>query len=476
MDQRSSALNTTWRTHTCGELRPRHKDQTVRLCGWVHRRRDHGKLIFIDVRDRYGITQVVFVPSVSRQAHERAQSLGPEFVVRVTGTVSVRPPKNVNPDLATGEIEVCATELEILNPSKVPVFEVESETPVAEDVRLAHRYLDLRRSSMQQTLLFRHRLIKAVSSFLDEAAFIEIETPVLTKSTPEGARDFLVPSRLMPGRFYALPQSPQLFKQILMVSGFDRYYQIVKCFRDEDLRADRQPEFTQLDLEMSFAGRDDVLDLMERLWTTVLTDLTGRTVARPFKRLSYREAMERYGTDKPDLRQGDDDLAFVWIVDFPLFKYNEDERRWESEHHPFTGVHPDDTQALSEGRLDGVRSMSYDLVLNGHEIGSGSVRIHQRDLQERIFQVIGLDETTVRERFGFLLEAFEFGAPPHAGIAFGLDRIVAVLTRKESIRDTIAFPKTQSGACLLSGAPSAVDQQQLKELGLAVTTRGGGHA
>ncbi|NTV28585.1 MAG: aspartate--tRNA ligase [Candidatus Omnitrophica bacterium] len=457
------------RTHTCGELRPSNKDQEVVLCGWVHRRRDHGKLTFIDIRDRYGVTQVVFIPSIAKDAHTLAQKLGPEFVVRIKGQVNVRPDKNVNKDLATGGIELLAKELEILNESKVPVFEIDGYVDVTEENRLTYRYLDLRREKMRESLVMRHKLANTVRAFLNAENFCEIETPVLTKSTPEGARDFLVPSRLNPGQFYALPQSPQLFKQLLMVSGMDRYYQIVKCFRDEDLRADRQPEFTQIDMEMSFVEEEDVFGLTERMFQKVLKEVKGIDVPIPFPRMTHAEAMAKYGCDKPDVRQdktNKEEFAFLWVVDFPLFHWNAEEKRWDSEHHPFTSVHPEDVALLEGEDLSKIRSRSYDLVLNGNEIGSGSIRIHRRDLQKRIFDIIGLGQEEIEQRFGFLLRAFEYGAPPHAGVAYGLDRLVAILSGLDSIRDTIAFPKTQRGSCLLAEAPSTVDDKQMRELGL----------
>lgn len=461
------------RTHTCGELRKEHKDQKVTLCGWVHRRRDHGKLIFIDIRDRYGLTQVVFVPAVSPQAHQLAQTLGPEFVIRLTGVVNIRPPKNVNADLPTGEVELCAEGLEILNKSAVPIFEVSEDAVVAEELRLEYRYLDLRREKLLNALKLRHQLCMVIRNFLYQEQFMEIETPVLTKSTPEGARDFLVPSRLSPGEFFALPQSPQLFKQILMVSGMDRYFQIVKCFRDEDLRSDRQPEFTQLDMEMSFVQEEDIFALTERLFKTILKELKGIDLAIPFPRMTHQEAMDRYKSDKPDIREGKekDGFAFLWVVDFPLFKYNAEEKRWESEHHPFTSVKQDDLAYLDKGEYDKVRARSYDLVLNGNEIGSGSIRIHERSLQQQIFDIIGLDREESQRRFGFLLKAFEYGAPPHAGVAYGIDRVVSILSGLDSIRDTIAFPKTQKGSCLMTEAPSLVDEKQLKELGIKVVKK-----
>ena len=454
------------RTHTCGELNKELKDREVVLCGWVHRRRDHGKLIFIDIRDRYGITQVVFVPSVSPKAHEEAQKLGPEFVVKITGTVNVRPPKNVNPDSSTGDIELLAKDLEILNTSKVPVFEIDDNIEASEDLRLTYRYLDIRRKKVRDSLVLRHNICAAIRSFLNTEKFTEIETPVLTKSTPEGARDFLVPSRLTPGAFYALPQSPQLFKQILMVAGMDRYYQIVKCFRDEDLRADRQPEFTQLDMEMSFVDEEFIFALTERLYQKVFKDVLNIDLAIPFPRMTHAEALAKYNSDKPDIRKDKQGFAFLWVVDFPLMKYNAESKRWDSEHHPFTGINPADMSYLESGDYAKVRGRCYYLVLNGNEIGSGSVRIHRRELQQKIFDIIGLSPEEAQKRFGFLLRAFEYGAPPHAGVAYGIDRIVTILTGNESIRDCIAFPKTQKGTCLMTDAPSDVDAKQLKELGI----------
>ena len=454
------------RTHTCNELRKDHGDQDATLCGWVAARRDHGKLIFIDIRDRYGITQVVFVPSVSKEAHDTAQKLGPEFVIKVTGKVVVRPAKMMNTDISTGEVEVCAEQLEILNESKVPVFEIDDTVDVSEELRLTYRYLDLRRQKVKQALELRHQLCNTIHQFFNAQQFIEIETPVLTKSTPEGARDFLVPSRLSAGEFFALPQSPQLFKQMLMVAGMDRYYQIVKCFRDEDLRADRQPEFTQLDMEMSFVSEDDIFALTERLFQLIFKAVKGIDLPIPFQRMTHQEAMEKYQSDKPDLRQDGEAFSFVWIVDFPMFKYNEEEQRWESEHHPFTSIKEEDMSYVESKEYGKVRARSYDLVLNGNEIGSGSVRIHKKDMQKKIFDIIGFSEEEAEKRFGFLLRAFEYGAPPHAGAAYGIDRLVAILTGLDSIRDAIAFPKTQKGNCLITDAPSEIDQDQLEELAL----------
>ncbi len=460
------------RTHTCGELRKEHGEQTVTLCGWVAARRDHGKLIFIDIRDRYGITQVVFVPSVSKEAHEVASKLGPEFVIKVTGSVTVRPAKMVNKDIGTGEVELCATGLEILNESLVPVFEIDDNVDVSEDLRLTYRYLDIRRSKMQESLQTRHKLCSTIHEVLNEEGFLEVETPVLTKSTPEGARDFLVPARLSAGKFFALPQSPQLFKQMLMVSGIDRYYQVVKCFRDEDLRADRQPEFTQLDMEMSFVDEEDVFAVTEKVFKAIFKKVKGIDLPTPFPRMTHAEAKEKYDSDKPDLRKDGEEFNLTWIVDFPMFKFNKEENRWESEHHPFTSIKEEDAHYLETGEYDKIRARSYDLVLNGNEIGSGSVRIHKKDMQKKIFDIIGFDEAEAQSRFGFLLRAFEYGAPPHAGAAYGVDRLVAILTGLDSIRDTIAFPKTQKGNCLITDAPSQIDDKQLLDLGLMALKKG----
>ncbi|MFH1269560.1 MAG: aspartate--tRNA ligase [Candidatus Omnitrophota bacterium] len=458
------------RTHTCGELSEDHTGKEVTLCGWVASRRDHGKLIFIDIRDRYGITQVVFIPKDSADSYKLAQDLRSEFVIKVVGQVNKRPEGTVNPKLPTGKIEVCAKGLEILNPSMTPPFEISESLDISEEARLKYRYLDLRRKKMFDNFILRHSLYKIIRAFLNKEGFIESETPILTKSTPEGARDYLVPSRLNPGHFYALPQSPQLFKQILMVAGIERYYQIAKCFRDEDLRADRQPEFTQLDLEMSFVNEEDIFSLTEQLVYSVLKEVKGREIKIPFPRIAYDEAQKKYASDKPDMRKElNSDFAFVWVVDFPLFKYNGEEKRWESEHHPFTAPRKEDIDIM-EKAPDKVQARSYDLVLNGMEIGSGSIRIHNQELQERIFKIIGINKDEAHKRFGFLLEAFQYGAPPHGGIAIGLDRFLAILSGETSIREMIAFPKTSAGLCPLTGAPSEVDEKQLKELNITANT------
>lgn len=459
------------RTHTCGELNENDIGKDVTLCGWVASRRDHGKLIFIDIRDRYGITQVVFIPKEAPESYKQAQDLRSEFVIKVSGQVNKRPEGTINPKLATGVIEITARQLEILNPSLTPPFEIGENIDISEEARLKYRYLDLRRKKIFNNFILRHNVYKTIRAFLNNEGFIESETPILTKSTPEGARDYLVPSRLNPGHFYALPQSPQLFKQILMVAGIERYYQIAKCFRDEDLRADRQPEFTQLDLEMSFVNEEDIFYLTEQLVQLIFKEIKNIEVNVPFTRMTYDEARKKYSSDKPDLRKElNSDFAFVWIVDFPLFKYNAEEKRWESEHHPFTAPRQEDKDIL-ESAPDKVKARSYDLVLNGTEIGSGSIRIHEQELQERIFKLIGINKTEAHKRFGFLLEAFQYGAPPHAGIAIGMDRLLAILAGEASIREMIAFPKTSAGFCPLTGAPSEVDERQLKELGLTVKQR-----
>ncbi|NTU77870.1 MAG: aspartate--tRNA ligase [Chloroflexales bacterium] len=584
-----------FRSHTCGELRPEHVGQTITLSGWVHRRRDHGELIFIDLRDRYGITQVVF-DSATAQAHEVAEGARSEFVLQVTGRVRPRPPEAVNPNLATGAIEVVALEAQVLNPARTTPIYIAQEGGEDEAVRLKYRYLDLRRERMQRNLILRHRVIKFMRDFLDDEGFLEIETPILIKSTPEGARDYLVPSRVHPGKFYALPQSPQQLKQLLMVAGYDRYFQIARCFRDEDLRADRQPEFTQLDMELSFVDQEDVLQLIERLFTELCRSVVPhKHVPTPFRRLTYAEAMERYGSDKPDLRYdlelvslGDllagtpfqvfkgalesggqikglrapgcggysrkqidelTDLArgggarglawaalpadggeirssfaknlgagelqaivermggqpgdllllvadkpsvvattldklrrefgarlgladpatlhFSWIVDFPLVDWNADEGRWDAVHHPFTAPQDAD-MALMDSDPGKVRAKAYDLVLNGYEVGGGSIRIHRRDVQQKLFDLLGISPETAMAQFGHMLEAFEYGAPPHGGIAPGIDRIVMILADESTIREVMAFPKTQQAIDLMTAAPSSVDERQLKDLHIAL--------
>jgi aspartyl-tRNA synthetase len=590
------------RTHTCGALRSDDEGNSVVLKGWVDTRRDHGGLVFIDLRDRYGLTQVVFSPQDNEEAYEAAGRLRREDVISVQGTVRPRGDEMVNPDLNTGQIEVKAQSLNVLNTSETPPFVVsaheERQMDTNEDLRLTHRYLDLRRPALQDNLMLRHRLYQTTRRYFDDHDFLEVETPVLMKSTPEGARDFLVPSRLHPGRFYALPQSPQTYKQLLMVGGLDRYVQIVKCFRDEDLRADRQPEFTQIDVEMTFATEEQVYDLTEGLMADLWADLEDTTLETPFPRMTYAEAMRTYGTDKPDTRfgmelhdvsdcfegsgfrvfesivdggghvvalrvpgEGDRNRAqmdrledyvtdeigaagliyfqlpsdgstlssnlstdalpveygqkaaeavgatagdlvltlagdaptvyeqagdlrlymgeetgarpdprsgedqFLWITDFPLLDYDEDEGRYVSMHHPFTAPQADDLDQLEDAPGD-VQARAYDLVLNGNEIGGGSIRIHQRNTQQRVFDVLGIDEEEAQERFGFLLDAFRYGAPPHGGIALGLDRLVMLLAGADSLRDVIAFPKNQSGQEPMVQSPDWVDPEQLETLAL----------
>ena len=452
------------RTYTCGELTKEDINKEVVLCGWVDSRRDHGKLIFIDIRDRYGITQVIFLPKPHTETYEKAKKLRNEDVIRLKGLVNPRPKKTENPKISTGLVEVCAEELDIFSGSGDLPFNIEDDIEAGEEIRLTYRYLDLRRKSMRQNLILRHKLNHAFRNFLSNQGFLEIETPFLTRSTPEGARDYLVPSRLNPNKFYALPQSPQLFKQILMVSGMDRYYQIVRCFRDEDLRKDRQPEFTQLDMEMSFVEEEDILSLMEEMFATVFSQALGKEIKTPFLRIPYKEAIAKYNSDKPDIGEGD--FRFLWVTDFPLFEMNENEKRWQTCHHPFTSPCQQDIPLLDGKDLSKIRSRSYDLVLNGEEIGSGSIRIHSPQIQKKIFKILGISEEAAEKKFGFLLDAFKYGVPPHGGVAFGLDRLYAIICGCESIRDVIAFPKTQKGSCIMSDAPSYVDEDQLAELNI----------
>jgi len=580
------------RTCYCGELGAKDIGKEVVLEGWVNRRRDHGGVTFIDLRDREGVVQVVLNPELSGTAHEKAKEIKNEYVIRIKGKVSRRPPGTENPKLRTGEIEVIATEVEILNPSLPLPFRLDSPE-VSEEIRLKYRFLDLRRPKMQRILRLRHRAAREVRNYLDRLGFIDVETPFLTKSTPEGARDYLVPSRVNPGKFYALPQSPQLFKQILMVAGFDRYYQIVRCFRDEDLRADRQPEFTQIDLEMSFVEREDVMEVIEGLIRTLFA-LIDVELPQKFPVMSYQEAMLKYGTDRPDTRfemliqdvsslfKDSSFVAFketiakggvvrgfkapggarfsrkeldnwgnraralgakglisikateealqsnllkyltlreieglrdafqlepgdalfliadeegvaaetlgtlrvevaqalnlipenawapLWVVDFPLLEWDEEEKRYTAVHHPFTAPMDEDLHLLDSDPLK-VRAKAYDIVLNGQEIGGGSIRIHQKDVQKKIFQLLNISDEEAQAKFGFLLEALQYGAPPHGGIALGFDRIMAILTNSPSIREVIPFPKTQKAQCLMTGAPSTVSEKQLKELKIRLT-------
>ncbi|MBD3264710.1 MAG: aspartate--tRNA ligase, partial [Candidatus Omnitrophica bacterium] len=392
-----------------------------------------------------------------------------EEVIRIKGKVSPRPKKTENPRIPTGLIEVSAIQLDILSQCSDLPFPLEDNLELSEEVKLSYRYLDLRRPNAQQKLITRHHINQAFREFLNSNGFLEIETPFLTKSTPEGARDYLVPSRLNPGKFYALPQSPQLFKQLLMVSGMDKYYQVVRCFRDEDLRKDRQPEFTQLDIEASFVEEEDIYSLTERMFEFVFKNVLNIELSIPFSRMSYKEAMDKHGTDKPDLRKEAEaeKYSFVWITDFPLFEFNDKEKRWQPTHHPFTSLKDEDIPMLDKD-LSKIRSRAYDLVLNGEELGSGSVRIHSLELQKKIFKTLGIPASEAEEKFGFLLKAFNYGVPPHGGIAFGLDRLCAIISGSETIREVIAFPKTQKGICLLSGAPSPVSRSQMEDLSIGI--------
>lgn len=449
--------------------------EEVLLKGWVHVRRDMGKIIFIDLRDATGIIQIVFA-SKDKDFMAEANKLRSEFVVAITGKVNVRPEKMINPKMLTGRVEVEAKKLEILNESKTLPFEIDKDTSaISEELRLKYRYLDLRSDRMRKNMMLRSKMLDEIRKFLHERDFIEIETPYITKGTPEGAREYMVPSRLHPGKFYVLPQSPQQFKQLLMVAGFEKYFQLARCFRDEDQRGDRQPEFTQLDMEMSFVEQEDVMktteELMIHLAKTVVPDKKIKKI--PFPVLTYDEAAKKYKTDKPDLREdkkNPDELAFCWVVDFPLFEWSEAEKKLVSAHHPFTMPHKDDLEDLEEHPLD-VRAYAYDLVLNGYEVGGGSIRIHDRNLQSKIFRLLGVGKDEAEDRFGHMFEAFTYGAPPHGGIAPGLDRLAMIFAGEPNIREVMAFPKTSDARDLMMGAPSELPESQLKEAHIKVVEK-----
>lgn len=449
------------RTHTCGELRKEHAGSTASLAGWADSVRVQGKVGFVILRDRYGKTQCFIPPKLTAQLADVRE----ESVLRITGEVKARPENQVRKEMETGAIELSASELEILNAAEPLPLELDESVSSTEETRLTYRHLDLRRERMQRNLARRHRIAKVMRDYLDENGFLEIETPFLAKSTPEGARDYLVPSRTQKGSFYALPQSPQLFKQLLMVSGYDRYAQIVRCFRDEDLRADRQPEFTQLDLEMSFVDEEDVYTIIDGLMERLFREVLGIDLKTPVQRMSYKEAMDKYGTDRPDLRkEWGTDWALLWVTDFPMFEYSEEQGRWTAMHHPFT--QPKDVRTMKDGRLEAVSSRAYDLVLNGTEIAGGSIRTHSLEMQREIFRALQIGDEEAREKFGFFLSALQHGAPPHGGIAFGLDRLAALFSGEDSIREVIAFPKNKEARDLMLDAPSAVNEKQLEDLGL----------
>ncbi len=450
-----------------GKVHTKQKSR-VHVSGWVHARRDHGKIIFIDLRDDSGLLQLVFSPD-KEEAYRIGESLRPEWVVKVEGTVAKRPEGMKNPKIPTGGIELSVERAVVLNEAKIPPFEIAEEKEVNEELRLKYRYLDLRRERMKKNIVFRHRVVKYIRDFLDKKGFLEVETPILTKSTPEGARDFLVPSRTHPGMFFALPQSPQQLKQLLMVGGIEKYFQIARCFRDEDTRRDRSPEFTQLDIEMAFVSREEALNLFEGLVAGIIEELTEKKFTeKPFPRISHKDAVEKYHTDKPDLRKNTSDpneLAFCWVINWPLFEWNKEENRWDPAHHIFTSPREEDL-VLLEKDPGGVKSLQYDLVLNGHEIAGGSIRNHRRDVQNIVFTLAGITQKEIDEKFGHLLTAFDYGAPPHGGIAMGIDRFLMILLGESSLRETIAFPKMGDGSDLMMGAPSSVEPKQLKDLGI----------
>lgn len=452
-------------------------DSTVKLSGWVNTRRNMGKIIFIDLRDRSGLIQIVFIPQeLDKSTQKLVKQLRPEFVIEVEGSVKKRPKNQINDKLATGTVEVLVKKLTILNPSKTPPFEIDNETLKAnEELRLKYRYLDLRHVRMKNNLILRHNLIKGIRDYLDKEGFLEVETPILTKGTPEGAREFIVPSRIYPGKFYVLPQAPQQFKQLLMVAGIEKYFQIARCFRDEDTRGDRQPEFTQLDLEMSFIGQEELLQTIEKLIIKVITHVAPekKITKIPFPRFTYKEVTKKYKTDKPDLRKDKDnenELAFCIIYDYPLFEYSDTKEKIVSVHHPFTAPREQDIPLLDKNPKN-VLAQQYDFVCNGFEIAGGSIRIHRRKLQEKIFKTLQLSNKEVQRRFGHLLEAFEYGAPPHGGIAFGLDRLIMILANEPNIREVIPFPKTADAKDLMMDAPTKLPQEQLDEVHITLKSK-----
>jgi len=452
---------------------PNFIEQKVKVCGWVNSFRTHGKIIFIDLRDRSGLLQVIFAKDTFSQIFDLAKRLKPEWVVEITGVVQKRPKGTENPDLITGKIELVACDLKILSEAKSLPFSIQSSGyEISEEKRLKYRYLDLRRERLKRNLILRQEVIHEARNFLKDNGFIEVETPILTKSTPEGARDFLVPSRLQPGKFYALPQSPQQYKQLLMVAGIEKYFQIARCFRDEDPRADRQAEFTQIDLEMSFVEQEDILQVVEKMIQEIVKKIfpEKRIKEFPFLRLNYQDVIKEHGTDKPDLRenkQDDDELAFAFIVNFPMFEWSKEEKRWKTMHHPFTRPQTDNISLIKEKPQE-ILAYQYDLVLNGYEIGGGSLRSYKKEILETVFEVLGHKKEEVKEKFGHLLEAFEYGVPPHGGIAIGLDRLLAILLKEPNIREVIPFPKTGDSRDLMMDAPSEVEEKQLKELHIKI--------
>lgn len=463
------------KTHYCGKLSPKEAGKEVTLAGWVHSRRDHGKLIFLDLRDSTGLVQVVSNPKCAKEAHKLAETVRSEYVLQIRGKVNKRPKNLINPDIPTGEIEIEAQEIKILAQSKTPPFEIgQSGYEVKEDLRWQYRYLDMRRKRVFQILRKRAECIDYMRKFLKKRGFLEIETPLLTKSTPEGARDFLVPSRLHPGKFYALPQSPQQYKQLLMVAGIERYFQFPRCFRDEDLRADRVLEFTQLDIEMAFCEQEDILNLTEELTIGMTQDVFKKDVQEiPFPRLTYEQAMKKYKTDDPDLRKKKKGgkMAYVWVLDFPMFEYHKEERRWGAKHHPFTAIDPRDMDLLKGNKkeeIGKIRAQQYDLVLNGAEVFGGSIRTTDPRVLSQVFRVLGHSKEDIKERFGHLLKAFQYGVPPHGGIASGFDRLLMVLMDEKNIREMIPFPTTGKGTTAVMDAPSGVNEKQLKELHLKI--------